>query len=69
MNIKRTRAWRRFKNHVHRNKGMGSNELWKPIKNWKDLGTRSQKILRAKQLGFEYPKKKIDLEVEVDVDE
>ena len=66
MNIERTRAWRRFKNQAYRNKGMGSNELWKPIKNWKYLGTRSQKVLRARRLGFEYPKKKIDLEVEAD---
>ena len=62
MNIERTRSWRRFKNYVNRNKGMGSDKVWKPVKNWKNVGSRSQKILRAKQLGFEYPKRKIELE-------
>lgn len=56
MNNERTRAWRRYTNYIKKNKGMGSDKLYQPIKNWKHLGTRKQKLLRAKQLGFEYPR-------------
>ncbi len=52
----RDRAWRRFKNHVNHNKGMGSKDLWKPEKNWKMVYLRSEKLSRAKQLGFPYPR-------------
>ncbi len=53
----RNRAWRRFKNTINSGKGMGSAMIWKPEKNWKLLYTRSVKIARAKQLGFDYPRK------------
>jgi hypothetical protein len=64
MNNERTRAWRRFRNYVNRNNGMGSDKPHKSIKNWKDLGLRSQKNSRARQLGFEYPRKRLDIEME-----
>ena len=36
---------------------MGSKEKYKAEKKWKLMYTRSEKIHRAKQLGFEYPVK------------
>ncbi len=36
---------------------MGSEDKWKPEKNWKMMYLRSEKLARAKQLGFEHPKK------------
>lgn len=57
MAIQRSRAWRRFVNELNRGKGMGSKEIWKPEKNWKMLYMRSEKLSRAKQLCFEYPRK------------
>lgn len=52
----RDRAWRRFQYY---NKGNDSfiDNIDKPEKNWKLLGIRSCKRQRAKQLGFEYPRK------------
>ncbi len=35
---------------------------WPKEKNWKLVYTRSAKLARAKQLGFEYPKKRLDEE-------
>mgnify|MGYP000055551893 CR=1 FL=1 len=61
MNIERNRCWRRFKNKINRSKGMGCDELFKPEKKWKMVYTRSEKLSRAKQLGFEYPRKKIEV--------
>lgn len=55
----RNRAWRRFKNTVNQHKGMGTGELFKPEKNWKQVYLRSEKLNRAKQLGFEYPRKNV----------
>ena len=52
----RDRAWRRFQKHHQGNKSYIT-DICKPEKNWKLLYTRSVKIQRAKQLGFEYPKK------------
>lgn len=60
MNNKRTRAWRRFKNNFKKNNGMGSGEEFKPEKKWKMVYLRSEKLSRAKQLGFEYPRRKIE---------
>ena len=56
MAIERDRAWRRFTSHVKKGKGMGSKEDWKPEKNWKMVNFRSEKLVRARQLGFDYPK-------------
>lgn len=56
MSIKRNRAWRRFRNNINNGKGMGCLQECKPEKNWKHLYTRSTKVARAKQLGFEYPR-------------
>ncbi|MGI0117222.1 hypothetical protein [Zooshikella sp. RANM57] len=52
----RDKAWRRFKNRINHNKGMGSEDLWKPEKNWKMVYLRSEKLARARQLGFPYPR-------------
>lgn len=32
-------------------------DIYKPPKNWKHVYLRSEKMRRAKQLGFEYPKR------------
>ncbi len=53
----RGRAWRRFYDRVKNGNGMGTDELWKPEKNWKMLYLRSEKLSRARQLGFDYPRK------------
>lgn len=53
--IERNRAWRRFQDHVNNGRGMGSDDDWKPPKNWKHLYGRSLKVSRARQLGMEYP--------------
>jgi hypothetical protein len=55
----RSRAWRRFYNRVNKGKGMGTEDRWKPEKNWKMVYLRSEKLSRAKQLGFDYPKKTV----------
>lgn len=52
-------AWRRYQNHIHRHKGMGCEAFYKPEKNWKHLYFRSNKLSRAKQLGFDYPRKSV----------
>lgn len=57
MSIKRNRAWRRFKNTVNNGNGMGTFDRLKPEKNWKLMYTRRCKMARAKQLGFDYPRK------------
>ena len=59
MKIERNRAWRRFKSNMNNGKGMGSLQEWKSEKNWKHVYTRSSKLARAKQLGFEYPRKSL----------
>jgi len=61
MNNERTRAWRRFKNKLNKSNGMGCDEIFKPEKKWKLVYLRSEKLSRAKQLGFEYPRRKIDV--------
>lgn len=35
---------------------MGSDEIWKPEKNWKHMYLRKEKLARARQLGIEYPR-------------
>ncbi len=57
MKNERSRAWRRFCDRVKNGKGMGTEDQWKPEKNWKMLYLRSEKLSRAKQLGFDYPRK------------
>ena len=61
MKQSRNRAWRRFKNNVHAQKvreypAKSPQDAWVPPKNWKWLGRRCDKLLRAQQLGFEYPR-------------
>ena len=55
MRNNRNRAWRRFQDRVHNGNGMGSAALDKPEKNWKLMYFRKNKLIRAKQLGFDYP--------------
>jgi hypothetical protein len=55
----RNRAWRRFNNYNKIGKGQASNKIIKPEKKWKMMYTRSEKLVRAKQFGFEYPRKKL----------
>jgi hypothetical protein len=57
MKNERNRAWRRFKNKVNLGNGQGSQKQWKPEKKWKMVYIRTEKLSRAKQLGFEYPRK------------
>ena len=69
MKIQRDRSWRRAKKRQNKSKGMGCEDKCKPEKNWKLLYLRSEKIARAKQLGFAYPRKHLgDLQVEDDDD-
>jgi len=51
----RTRAWRRFQNRRTNGNGMGSDNPFTPEKNWKLMYGRKDKVVRAKQLGFDYP--------------
>ena len=60
MKNERSRSWRRFKNRIKSNRGMGYREVFKPEKKWKMVYLRSEKLSRAKQLGFEYPRVKLD---------
>ena len=56
MKSERNRAWRRFKNKVNLGNGQGNQDFDKPEKKWKMMYFRSRKLVRAKQLGFEYPR-------------
>jgi hypothetical protein len=55
MSTDRGRAWRRLQNRMNQGKNEGSMEIFKPEKKWKMLYLRSEKLKRAKQLGFDYP--------------
>jgi hypothetical protein len=55
MNMERGRAWRRLQHRMSKGKSETSLEIFKPEKKWKMLYLRSEKLKRAKQLGFEYP--------------
>ena len=57
MTSSRDRGWRRAKKRQNKGKEMGGKKLDKPQKNWKLLVLRSEKVARAKQLGFDYPKR------------
>jgi hypothetical protein len=57
MNMERGRAWRRLQHRMSKGKSETSLEIFKPEKKWKMLYLRSEKLKRAKQLGFEYPVK------------
>jgi hypothetical protein len=56
MKTQRSRAWRQRQNALKKNRGMGTAPKFKPEKKWSNLYLRSNKLLRAKQLGFEYPR-------------
>ncbi|MCP4255729.1 MAG: hypothetical protein GY775_20455 [Candidatus Scalindua sp.] len=57
MSTERDKAWRRDKDQVKSQKGQGSKEIWHPEKQWDQLYLRSEKLKRAQQLGFDYPRK------------
>lgn len=59
MKIERNRAYRRWQNHLNKGKGQGSKKIDKPEKRWKCMYFRSNKLIRAQQLGFEYPRRKL----------
>ena len=50
---------------------MGSDRLWKREKKWKMMYFRKGKLARARQLGFEYPRKNLRqfLDMELPLDE
>jgi len=56
MATERNRAWRRHQNRRHRGK-QSTCPADKLPKQWKYLYFRSNKMKRARQLGFEYPRK------------
>ena len=53
----RNRSWRRYQFCLKKGRGMGSGERFKPVKKWKHMYLRSEKLNRARQLGFDYPRK------------
>ena len=59
MSQTRDKAWREFQDKLHHRKNMGSKCKYNFEKKWKFIYGRSEKIHRAKQLGFEYPVKNI----------
>lgn len=58
MSTARNRAWRRFKKYVNKAQNLTTyqHEYKYAEKNWKMMYGRSEKIIRGRQLGFEYPK-------------
>ncbi|WP_071884324.1 hypothetical protein [Cronobacter condimenti] len=57
MNKTRTRDWRIAQKHRNKSRDVHSALLtFRGEKNWKMLYTRSDKLLRATQLGLEYPR-------------
>ncbi|RFA30982.1 hypothetical protein CAI21_03130 [Alkalilimnicola ehrlichii] len=60
MNAQRNRAWRRFKSKMKIKRGSRSQRSQeKPEKSWKLMYIRSEKLIRAKQLGMDYPAKTV----------
>ena len=57
MSEERSKSWRRFKAKLNSRKGMGTEEVFKPEKKWKLMYLREEKLARARQLGFNYPRK------------
>ncbi len=57
-NIEKEIRAKRVKKNKDKSKNINScEEGYKPPKNWKHVYLRSEKMRRAKQLGFEYPKR------------
>ena len=57
METKRTRGWRNAQKRRNNSRDVHSALLtFRGEKNWKMLYTRSDKLLRAAQLGLEYPR-------------
>ncbi|WAJ38475.1 hypothetical protein OU800_04345 [Pseudomonas sp. GOM7] len=61
MNKERDRAWRRFKTKMKSKRCGGfQDSKEKPEKGWKLMCIRSEKLMRAKQLGIDYPIKTLN---------
>ena len=57
MNELRSRAWRRFKSIIKlRQSSKTKKKEWSHEKNLKLMGRRRGKLIRARQLGIDYPK-------------
>ncbi|EKT59617.1 hypothetical protein [Providencia burhodogranariea] len=59
MNNTRDRAWRRAKNKTNssrKHQTIRFQNIFSAKKNWKQMYGRSEKMIRAAQLGMEYPK-------------
>ncbi|MBE8905804.1 hypothetical protein M8S83_21545 [Enterobacter asburiae] len=57
METKRTRDWRNVQKRRNKSRDIRKTLLnFRGEKNWKMLYTRSDKLLRAAQLGLEYPR-------------
>lgn len=57
MAIERGRAWRRAETRTKDKRPQPRASEPGPEKNWKLLYTRSVKLARARQLGFDYPRR------------
>ncbi|WP_343550557.1 hypothetical protein [Pantoea sp.] len=57
MKTTRTRAWRNAQKQLNKSRDIHTTLLtFRGEKKWKMLSMRSEKLLRAAQLGFEYPR-------------
>lgn len=57
MKTTRTRGWRNSQKQLNKSRDVHTALLtFRGEKNWKKLYTRSDKLLRAAQLGIEYPR-------------
>jgi hypothetical protein len=57
MKTTRTRGWRNAQKQLNKSRDVHAAFLtFRGEKNWKKLYTRADKLLRAAQLGFEYPR-------------
>lgn len=56
--VTRPRAWRRSINRTKARKDFEGLPTVRPERNWKHMYLRSEKLSRAKQLGFDYPRKR-----------
>ncbi|OBU05970.1 hypothetical protein [Morganella psychrotolerans] len=59
MDNTRNRAWRKFKNRINKSRDQKHHSGlydFSPEKRWKMLYTRGDKLIRATQLGIDYPR-------------
>lgn len=53
------KSWRIHQKELNIGKGMGTKDEYKPEKNWKLMYLREEKLSRARQLGFSYPRRSV----------